>query len=31
MSDYLELDVRVLDDARLFAEYDAMRQKAASA
>lgn len=28
MSDYLELDVRVLDDARLYAEFDAMRMKA---
>jgi len=28
MSDYLDLDVRVLDDARLFAEYDSMRQAA---
>jgi hypothetical protein len=29
MSDYLELDTRVLEDARLFAEYDAIRTKAA--
>jgi len=28
MSDYLDLDVRVLEDVRLFAEYDAMRQTA---